>query len=376
MQNNNPNDYLQEDEIDFKEIFKLLINSKKLIIVTTFIITLLAAIYTTQKEPIYKSTALIETGSYQMEVIDKNGGTIDYKIKLIEPTETLIKELTIHFIHKQKANLSINSIEDTLIKINSTSLDPVKNTDLLNKVIQYIENRHSNLLINHTQKIKNQLTYKIERLNDHIEYSFSALLLRISNQIESLNNELPNLDTKIESLNEIIVADKGNLLLLKSNPDLFLQRAAQFPTLDQVIHSYSVQLLDFENEKIKLSHENNNLKSQLKLLENNNLESDEIFELLQEKDSQQIAYLLQPMGGNDIESEKIFELLQEKDSLELELEFLMQKNSTSTQLIGEIVTSTFDLKKDLIILLGFIFGFFLGIVMVFVNNFLKTFKEK
>ena len=60
MQNNNPNDYLQEDEIDLKEIFKLLINSKKLIIVITLVITTLGAIYSFQKAPLYESTALIK----------------------------------------------------------------------------------------------------------------------------------------------------------------------------------------------------------------------------------------------------------------------------------------------------------------------------
>ena len=90
MQNNNPNDYLQEDEIDLKEIFKLLINSKKLIIVTTLIITLLGAIYSFQKATEYKSTALIEIGSnYQYQ---------DKQKKLFEPTKTLINEIIQEFI--------------------------------------------------------------------------------------------------------------------------------------------------------------------------------------------------------------------------------------------------------------------------------------
>ena len=67
MQNNNPNDYLQEDEIHLKEIFKLLINSKKLIIIITLVITILGAIYSFQKAPVYKSTALIEIGSYDQD---------------------------------------------------------------------------------------------------------------------------------------------------------------------------------------------------------------------------------------------------------------------------------------------------------------------
>ena len=60
MQNNSSNNYLQEDEIDLKELFKLLINSKKLIITITLVITTLGAIYSFQKAPLYESTALIK----------------------------------------------------------------------------------------------------------------------------------------------------------------------------------------------------------------------------------------------------------------------------------------------------------------------------
>ncbi len=45
MQNNSSNNYLQEAEIDLKELFKLLINSKKLIITITLINKTLGAIY-------------------------------------------------------------------------------------------------------------------------------------------------------------------------------------------------------------------------------------------------------------------------------------------------------------------------------------------
>ena len=88
MQNNNPNDYLQE-EIDLKEIFKLLINSKKLIIVTTLIFTLLGAIYSFQKAPVYKSTALIEIGA---------NNTFSNEKGLIEPGKDLMQDLKINFM--------------------------------------------------------------------------------------------------------------------------------------------------------------------------------------------------------------------------------------------------------------------------------------
>ena len=81
------------------------------------------------------------------------------------------------------------------------------------------------------------------------------------------------------------------------------------------------------------------------------------------------------LESNDLVSDEVFKLSQEKDKLELELEFLTNQNPNSTQLIGEIVIRDISTKKELIILLSFIFGLFLSIMLVFINNFYKAFKE-
>ena len=131
MQNNNPNDYLQEDEIDLKEIFKLLINSKKLIIAITLVITTLGAIYTFQKAPEYKSTALIEIGG-------KN--TLTNEKGLIEPGKDLIQDLKINFIYKNSSlsnekglvdALVFRLIEKKLLQIEYISSSAEKNNNLL-----------------------------------------------------------------------------------------------------------------------------------------------------------------------------------------------------------------------------------------------------
>jgi hypothetical protein len=341
MQNNNPNDYLLEDGIDLKALFKLLINSKKLIIVTTLIITLLGAIYSFQKAPVYKSTALIEIGQYY--------DTFKKKNILLEDVKQLIQNLRIVFIHKSNDNksLSIQKIENRLIKIEIDKPSIELGKQILDEVITYIENKHLNPL----QRLVNQLKYKIESLNNQIENIKSLNnkieyeKLRIANNIIILETKLPQIDLKIKALNKIILEDQANLKLLESDPDLFIKKATQSPTLNHVLHNYRDQLLDLEAKKINLSLEIDNLEIQLQFSESNNLES-----------------------------EKIFKLLQEKDSLELELAFLKQ-NSTKTQLVGKILTIDTGGTKRLIIFLSFIFGLFLSITIVLINNSLKAFKE-
>ena len=271
MKNNNPNNYIQEDEIDLKKFIKLLINSKKLIILITLVITTLGAIYTSQKIPQYISTVLIEIGSYDLEVND-------YGKKLIESTDSLIQNLKIIFLHKQDVSFGIRAIEDRLVSINTKSHNPEMSIDLLNKIIEYIKNRHSNLL----QKIAYPLTSEIKRI-----------------------------DIEIEFINDI---------LFTSN----------------------------EEEQLRVSYLIKNLDSQS-------------------------PYLIKE--GTNLRLE-LLKLSQEKNRLELELEFLMQKNPTNTQLIGKIVTKPVNSKKELIIFSSFIIGLFLSIIMVLIIYFLKAFKEE
>ena len=62
MQNNNPNNYIQEGEIHLREFINLLINSKKLIIVVTLFFSLIATIYAYSLKPKYEASAVIEVG--------------------------------------------------------------------------------------------------------------------------------------------------------------------------------------------------------------------------------------------------------------------------------------------------------------------------
>ena len=60
----------------------------------------------------------------------------------------------------------------------------------------------------------------------------------------------------------------------------------------------------------------------------------------------------------------------------MKLELLMNQNLTSTHLVGEILTNEVAIKKALTILSSFIFGLFLSIVVVLINNSLKASKKE
>ena len=80
-----------EDEIDLREIFKILIESKKLIISTILIFTIASIIYSLTLKPSFSTSTSLEIGYSEMINGDK---------ELIETASSLISDLKILLIKK------------------------------------------------------------------------------------------------------------------------------------------------------------------------------------------------------------------------------------------------------------------------------------
>ena len=95
-----------EDDIDLKEIFKILIESKKLIISTILIFTTASIIYSLSLKPSFISSTKLEIGYYEMP---------DGTQKLIEKPSHLISDLKVLIMknpdNKFNQNVSITSFE-------------------------------------------------------------------------------------------------------------------------------------------------------------------------------------------------------------------------------------------------------------------------
>ncbi|WP_152057727.1 Wzz/FepE/Etk N-terminal domain-containing protein [Aliarcobacter butzleri] len=123
--------YLQDDEIDLKELFKTLWKYKIFILVFTSIITFIALIYVLLKNPIpiYEGKMYLEIGQIQ----DKNFAPIlidnvvdlsytlnlKFNVKAISPTKKDINNLSIQpkVIEITFDNIDKNIINETLIKV-------------------------------------------------------------------------------------------------------------------------------------------------------------------------------------------------------------------------------------------------------------------
>ena len=81
------------------------------------------------------------------------------------------------------------------------------------------------------------------------------------------------------------------------------------------------------------------------------------------------------LAKNSKYADQLFSLNQKLKISIQNLENLDSVFYSKTQRIGNIETKTIKPKTLLIISLGLIFGFITGIFLVFINNFIKSYKE-
>ena len=204
MKNSNLNNEYLDDEIDLLEILRTIYSSKKLIIILTLAFSLLAFIYTTQKEVEYQSTVILEVGSYRLLDGDKT---------LVEPIPSLIKNLKVNLIYKNQLEfgdlklndkkLNFKSIEDQLLEINYTSPSPEFNETIINEAITFSQESHAETL----DKIVNSFSEKIVTIDNEVEFLKNSIesqqesqKLTAINAIKVIDNKIPALESKIKFL--------------------------------------------------------------------------------------------------------------------------------------------------------------------------------
>ena len=362
-----------DDEIDLREIFKILIESKKLIISSILIFTIASIIYSLSLKPSFKSSTIIEIGYYKMP---------DGTQKIIEQPSDLISNLKIRQLLNDQQDSSFKTIENKLIRIETSSNKATDNEKILSSMITFINNRHNELSIISSNLRKNTLVDEIDLIDSKFSFIKAKQLhnnqsrkLAISRNLETikselsfikakqldnnqlkrteiedriakLKTELPIINLEISQLEKVIIDDTNNLLLLKTNDNLLAERASNSPTLEQIIYSYKSKINDLTNNKYTNVLETKNLNNKLQILENVTLQSD-----------------------------KLFSLEQKQKTLENQLQTLMNEAQVKTLPIGNIETNTIKPKTQLTILLGIIMGFITGILLVFIRNFIKSFRE-
>ena len=181
------NKNISEDEIDLRELWQTLVNSKKLIIAVTLSITILATIYAFVKTPLFEAKAVIEIGSY--------GST------LLEDPLTLIKRVEIKYI----ANSDINTTEElqkvavvkgtkNLVDISAIALSPKQAEHYITQIIEDIKQRHYELVQVYLTQLKTKIANLEEQKTELIEEKqvLMAYITKKSENIDKIIKDNPS----------------------------------------------------------------------------------------------------------------------------------------------------------------------------------------
>ena len=315
--------YLQEDEIDLRELFKTIWDKKVFIIVFTFVITLIAAIYAYNKTPIYEAKALVEIGEYKQN--NPISGTGITKTS-IDDAAILEKKLTTLYVDMLK-NIDDRTSEITSIalakglknfleiKSEATSNEEAKNEIL--KVLTFVQGEHEKIL----DDVKKQKEMELRNIDLQISDIKSRTVALIDKKLENSAKTLENLQEQLKLVDE-------NLKKIDTlNPSLAALKLMEKKDITTSINTLTVQNFELESKKDEL------LTTSLYKLE---------------------------------ENKKIIELS------------LLPHNYKNTQIVGEIMTNDFPAKpkKSLIVAVAFVTGFILSIFLVFVIQFIQGTKKE
>ncbi len=306
------NRYLQEDEIDLRELFKIIWDKKIFIILFTIVVTVLAGIYAYSKTPIYEAKALIEIGEYKINNTSKN---------FVDDSSNLEKKLSTLFVDMEKnlkdktsqiSNISIvKGLKNFLeIKSEATSNEDAKNEII--KVLNFVQNEHEKIL----DDVRKQKEMELRNIDLQISDIKLKSVALIDKKIENNIKNLKSLEEQLKLVDE-------NLKKIDSlNPSLAALKLMEKRDIANDIRNINEQNFELENQRDEL------LTTSLYKLE----------------ESKQIAESL-----------------------------LLPHNYKNTQIVGEIITNDFPVKpkKSLIIAVAFVSGFIISIFLVFLFNFIK-----
>ncbi|SMP88489.1 LPS O-antigen chain length determinant protein, WzzB/FepE family [Epsilonproteobacteria bacterium SCGC AD-311-C15] len=311
---------IEEDEIDLRELWQIVMKRKVLIIALTLVVTAGAIIWAFTSTPIYEAKALIRIGSYQLDNNNNNN-----KAVLCDAIK-LTKELNIFYVDMfknvkdRKANVDSIIVPKGLnefIEIKSLSISNDLAKKEIEKIVEYIQVEHRKILDDVKQRREINIKNLDTKINNIKDRDIPLLLNKIKIKAEALND----FEKQIKTINNNLKNIQG------SNPSLAALKLIEKRDLTTYIINLKSDLIDMEEKKYQLSTTEVDMLKENKLL---------------------ISALMLP------------------------------HNYKNTQIIGEIITSDYPIKpkKKLIVVVAFVTGLVLSIFMAFLLNFIANTREE
>lgn len=315
MQENNK--YIEEEEIDLRELFRTIWDRKMFIIGFTLIVTILAGIYAYSKTPIYEARALIEIGEYK---------TAQNTKVILDDASQLEKKLNTLFIDMLKndkertqglTSIAITKGMKDFLEVKSEALSNENAKIEIEKLLLFVQDEHSKIL----DDVKKQKELELNNISLQISDIKSKSVALIDRKIDSYTRNLKDFEEQLNLVND-------NLKGIQSlNPSLAALKLMEKKDITNSISSISIQLFELENKK------------------------------------------------DELLTTTIYKLEESKKILELQL---LPHNYKNSQIVGEIILNDHPAKpkKSLIVVVAFVTGFILSIFLVFFLQFVQSMRKE
>lgn len=359
--------YMQEDEIDLRELLNTIYKYKTTIISITLIITAVATAYAYMLKPIYEVKTNIQVGYIGENLLDEP--------KNIQKIVSVVFDVE----DKRKSENSTSEITSVSVNKNATNFIEIKaegisNDEALKKskeVLNYLRGMHENKIEQYLFTTKNKIqnnnkaieqieNYETQSIKQEIERIKSQQIAQIDESIAILlNTELPAIEEKLTNYLEKI--SEYNKEIQKLN------KATNGSSNETSMMISSIQMLNYQTMILNAFNETEDLKIKKERILKENIPT-----LKREKDNLSNETIRDLQYKIDVElKKKKSELLNEIELLKL---YLTPNYIKNHELVGDYYISEHPIKpkKKLIITVAFVSGLILSIFLIFMIDFFKA----
>ncbi|MCT7626096.1 Wzz/FepE/Etk N-terminal domain-containing protein [Aliarcobacter butzleri] len=332
--------YLQEDEIDLKELFKTIWSYKKFILIFTFIVTVLSIIYVSLKTPVYEVKSVIKIGSIA-DVPLENSNILEKNIRVIFGLD----------------NNSFSIKEDEGIV---TGINIIKNATSLLEVTTEAFTNEKAILKQHEV---------LEYLQDEYKYKIDEFIFKTNLNIKNLEGQIKYINEvkKVQKEESIDFLNRVDLVLIENKLNFNREKLSQYQeNINNIL-------------KKRSSNDTQNMLSAMEILNYQSLIlnlQNQIENLNKEK--QNILVEKIPNIKRELEYNIKNELEDILNRIELEKLKLTNKIAKNSEFVGSILVNEHPIKpkKSLIVVVSFVTGFILSIFLVFFIKFVNNIKKE
>ena len=375
--------YIEEDEIDLRELFKTIVKRKYLIIFITLISTLLTGVYVFTIKPTYEVKAVIKIAHIENNPIEASEVIIE-RIKAVYVNNISDDETTI------VSNVSNGKKAQDFLSLATQGLSNKEAEAKLNEVISFIQDNSKATIKQYITKNNNE----IKRIEREIKQKEDSLLAKIDNKIALLKKQdIKKIDDKIAlfkkqyinsieskiTISEKSVKEYTNSIkniqdnLEEKNKDISFSAmlVMQLTSYQNMLFNLQTNITDLNLQKDKILNEDipNLERNKEKIL------SEDIPNLERNKEK------INQVSIKNLEQQKenitFIDIPNLKDQIATLIYNQTKNNIDNAKVIGKISISNYPIKpkKKLIVVVAFITGLILSIFLVFFMEFISKNKE-